>query len=146
MSPARTHYDSLKVTSDAPAEVVRAAYRVLAQRYHPDRNPGNPASAAVMALVNEAYRVLSDPELRQQYDLWLRSVEAVRNFEDISAAARSTGSAPGTSQRRNSGDENPEAPNTHNVPGSRSVDLDQMWDDFCGLFKHARSKTPKGRA
>ena len=34
-----THYDNLKVTRGAPAEVIRAAYKALSQRYHPDKNP-----------------------------------------------------------------------------------------------------------
>jgi DnaJ domain len=68
--PIHTHYDNLKVTRNAPAEVIRAAYRVLAQRYHPDLNP-SPDAARVMKLLNESYAVLSDPTRRAEHDAWI---------------------------------------------------------------------------
>lgn len=61
-------YHVLKVAPDAPIEVIRAAYRVLAARHHPDRSAGDPGAVARMQHVNEAYRVLSDPELRARHD------------------------------------------------------------------------------
>lgn len=64
----RTLYDRLKVAPDAPAEVIRAAYRALSQRHHPDRNPGDARAARTMQSLNEAYAVLSDPARRQAYD------------------------------------------------------------------------------
>ena len=57
----QTHYDTLKVSRDAPIEVIRAAYRVLSQKYHPDRHPADSAAADTMGLLNKAYEVLSDP-------------------------------------------------------------------------------------
>jgi curved DNA-binding protein CbpA len=48
--------------------VIRAAYRCLAQEYHPDKNPGNAEAAASMALINHAYSVLIDPVQRAKYD------------------------------------------------------------------------------
>jgi len=71
----RTHYDNLKVARDAPPEVIRAAYRALAQRHHPDRNPGNERAAKVMAIVNASYAVLSDPATRKAHDEWIASQE-----------------------------------------------------------------------
>lgn len=62
-----TLYDRLKVAPDAPPEVLRAAYKALAQKFHPDRN-ADPSATAMMALINEAFRVLSDPQLRLEYD------------------------------------------------------------------------------
>ena len=41
----KTHYDILKVSRDAPIEVIRAAYRVLSLMHHPDRHPEDPAAA-----------------------------------------------------------------------------------------------------
>ena len=52
---ARTHYHTLHIAPDAPETVIRAAYKTLAQTYHPDRNP-SPEAAAAMTAVNEAYR------------------------------------------------------------------------------------------
>lgn len=66
-----THYDNLKVTRNAPLEVIKAAYKILAQKHHPDLNPDNPDAARVMAIINAAYAVLSDPEKKRQYDLTL---------------------------------------------------------------------------
>ncbi|MFC0679642.1 J domain-containing protein [Lysobacter korlensis] len=67
-----THYTILKVASDAPIEVIRAAYRVLAARHHPDRCAGEPAALQRMQRINEAYRVLSDPSLRAEHDATLQ--------------------------------------------------------------------------
>jgi len=69
-----THYDILKITPDAPIEVIRAAYRVLSRKHHPDRNPEDPEAARSMALLNAAYAVLSDPRKRREYDERMRSV------------------------------------------------------------------------
>jgi DnaJ-class molecular chaperone len=67
---AANYYDILQVSQGAHPEGVRAAYRRLAQRYHPDKMPGNAAADAqrVMAALNEAYAVLSDPQQRARYD------------------------------------------------------------------------------
>jgi len=72
----RTHYDSLKIARDAPAEVVRAAYRALSLKYHPDRHAADPEATEMMALLNSAYDVLSDPEKRHEYDEWVKFVES----------------------------------------------------------------------
>jgi curved DNA-binding protein CbpA len=72
----RTHYDNLKVARDAPPEVIRAAYKSLSQKYHPDRNAGDPKASRTMAIINAAYRVLSDPDLRRKHDEWIRKIEA----------------------------------------------------------------------
>lgn len=61
-------YDVLEVSSTARLAVIRAAYRCLAQEYHPDRNLDNPDSGARMSLINCAYSALSDPLQRAQYD------------------------------------------------------------------------------
>ena len=64
----RTHYDSLKVTEDAPQEVIRAAYRALSLKHHPDKTGGNPRALYKMQALNEAYAVLSDARKRADYD------------------------------------------------------------------------------
>jgi DnaJ domain len=69
-----THYDNLKVTRGAPAEVIRAAYKALSQRYHPDKNP-SPDAQRIMRIINEAYRVLGDPDRRAAYDRELNERE-----------------------------------------------------------------------
>ncbi|MBY0436788.1 MAG: J domain-containing protein [Burkholderiales bacterium] len=68
-SAAKTHYDVLRVATDVSAEDLRAAYRTLSARYHPDRHPNHAdAAARLMASINVAYDVLSDPERRANYD------------------------------------------------------------------------------
>lgn len=70
-----TYYDVLRVERDAPPERVRAAYRKLAQKYHPDKMPGNANAARAMAAINAAYEVLSDAHRRAEHDLWIRRAE-----------------------------------------------------------------------
>lgn len=55
MTKLRTHYDNLKVARDAPDAVIRAAYKVLVQKYHPDKNPGDERAARVMKIINQSY-------------------------------------------------------------------------------------------
>lgn len=75
MSKLRTHYDNLKVARDAPDFVIRAAYRTLSQRYHPDKHPGDERAVRVMAIINQSYEVLSDPVRRRDHDAWIASEE-----------------------------------------------------------------------
>lgn len=75
MPTIRTHYDNLKVARNAPPEVIRAAYRVLAQKYHPDVNPDNPEAARIMSIINTANEVLSDPVKRREHDEWIERME-----------------------------------------------------------------------
>ncbi|MCD0280706.1 DnaJ domain-containing protein [Xanthomonas melonis] len=70
MTTFRTHYDNLKVSRDAPPEVIRAAYKTLSQKYHPDRN-GSPDAERIMRILNQAYGVLSDPDQRAEHDAWI---------------------------------------------------------------------------
>lgn len=65
-----SHYDNLKVARNAPPEVIRAAYKALSQKWHPDRN-GDPEAHRYMAIINAAYVVLSDPTKRKEHDDWL---------------------------------------------------------------------------
>lgn len=61
------HYETLQVSPRADAEVIEAAYRVLARRLHPDRNP-SPTATAAMAQLNAAWETLRDPVRRAAYD------------------------------------------------------------------------------
>ena len=60
-------YKTLQVDSEADPEVIQAAYRRLAQKFHPDVAPG-PEAAARMAAINRAWAVLRDPASRAAYD------------------------------------------------------------------------------
>jgi hypothetical protein len=75
MAKIHTHYDNLKVSRQAPQEVIRAAYKALSQKYHPDKNPGDEKASRIMAIVNTAYNVLSDPVRRKEHDEWIAAEE-----------------------------------------------------------------------
>lgn len=62
------HYQTLGVAKDATAEQIKAAYRRLARKYHPDVSREKDAQEKIKA-INEAYAVLGDPDKRQSYDL-----------------------------------------------------------------------------
>lgn len=70
-----THYDNLNVSRDAPQEVIEAAYRTLQKKYHPDQHQGSLQTAQRMILIERAYEVLSDPELRRAHDEWIAQEE-----------------------------------------------------------------------
>lgn len=76
MKKVHTHYDNLKVTRDAPPEVIRAAYKSLCHKFHPDRHAGSSRATQTFQLINTAYEVLSDPERRRQHDAWIARAEA----------------------------------------------------------------------
>lgn len=95
------HYDRLKVSHDAPPEVIRAAYRALATKLHPDRQGADTgpedAMHAQMAALNTAYEVLIDPKLRQDYDATLAPAYARLPVDDPhSAYAEPSTQAPNT--------------------------------------------------
>ena len=63
------HYSTLGVLPDAEDIVITAAFRALAQRYHPDRWKGDSAEAhRRMSEINAAYQVLGDKKRRADYD------------------------------------------------------------------------------
>jgi len=70
-----TYYEQLGVARNAPDEVIRGAYKALAQKNHPDKNINNPAATAVMQSINLANDVLSDPQKRAEYDAQLEYQE-----------------------------------------------------------------------
>jgi len=75
MGKIHTHYDNLKVARGAPQEVIRAAYKALSQKYHPDKNFGDEKAARIMAIVNTAYDTLADPQRRKEHDDWIAQEE-----------------------------------------------------------------------
>ena len=64
----RDYYEILGVSRTATAEDIKKAYRQIALKYHPDKNPNNPAAEEKFKEAAEAYEVLSNPEKRQKYD------------------------------------------------------------------------------
>ena len=70
MSPEqeRDYYDVLGVSRDASVDEIKKAYRVLAVKYHPDRNPGDAEAEEMFKEASQAYAVLSDSEKRARFD------------------------------------------------------------------------------
>lgn len=64
----RDYYEVLGVGKNASGEEIKRAYRRMAMKYHPDKNPGDKQAEAKFKECAEAYEVLSDPEKRQRYD------------------------------------------------------------------------------
>jgi molecular chaperone DnaJ len=64
----KDYYDLLEVSRTSTPEEIKKAYRKLAMKYHPDKNPGDKASEEKFKEVSEAYEVLADPKSKAQYD------------------------------------------------------------------------------
>jgi curved DNA-binding protein CbpA len=95
----RTHYESLHVTEDAPEEVIRASYRALCLKHHPDTAGDTPRSKRRMQIINDAHAVLSDEAQRAAYDLVLRQARNPQPTAAPRAATVPAGAGPLVSRR-----------------------------------------------
>lgn len=68
MANKRDYYEVLGVSKDASEDEIKKAYRKIAIKYHPDRNPGDKVAEEKFKEAAEAYDVLHDPQKKQQYD------------------------------------------------------------------------------
>jgi molecular chaperone DnaJ len=84
-------YKVLGVKKDATADEIKKAYRTLARKHHPDKNPDNAAAEARFKEVSEAYDVLSDPKTRKEYD----EARALFGSGGFRFPGGTTGGAPG---------------------------------------------------
>ncbi|MFY9580175.1 MAG: molecular chaperone DnaJ [Gaiellaceae bacterium] len=112
-----TLYDTLGVKKGSSADEVKKAYRKLAAKYHPDKNPGDATAEEKFKEVQNAYDVLSDPEKRKQYD----------RFGDANGR---TGFDPGN----------------YNFGGGGNFtinDLGDLGDIFGGLFNRGGTRTQR---
>lgn len=91
------HYEVLEISDDASPAEIKAAFRRLAKKLHPDKQPGEDAAAQFQALT-KAYEVLSDPERRKHFD-WLRAHKGGASIRSERAPERSEPEAPPTSPR-----------------------------------------------
>ena len=64
----KDYYELLEISKDASGDEIKAAFRKLAMKYHPDRNPGNKEAEQKFKEINEAYEVLKDDQKRAAYD------------------------------------------------------------------------------
>lgn len=106
MQKIHTHYDNLRVARNAPLEIIRAAYRTLSQKYHPDRNPGNDEAARIMAIINASYDALSNPATREAHDLWIIEQEQMAtrfNYQRARGSAQTETIATGQQEKSRGG-------------------------------------------
>src|SRR3569623_2534787 len=68
MSTKRCYYETLEVAKGADGTVLKSAYRKLAKKFHPDKNPGDHTAEIKFKEINEAYDVLKDDQKRAAYD------------------------------------------------------------------------------
>ena len=64
----RDYYDVLGLDRGASEDEIKKAFRSLARKYHPDKNPGDDQSEAMFKEVQEAYAIFSNPDERRKYD------------------------------------------------------------------------------
>lgn len=80
------YYSILGITRSADDTEIKKAYKKMAMKYHPDRNPGDKTAESKFKLVGEAYEVLSDPEKKRNYDQYGHSNNHFsENFSQSSA-------------------------------------------------------------
>ncbi len=79
--PDLNYYDLLQVSPKAETEIIEAAYRKLALRYHPDHN-SSPQATGMMQALNAAYATLKDPQRRADYDTAL--TRGFASYDDLS--------------------------------------------------------------
>ncbi len=83
----KDYYKILGVDKNATQEEIKRAYRKLAMKYHPDRNPGDKSAEEKFKEITEANEVLSDPEKRKKYDTlganWKQYQHAGGGFDDF---------------------------------------------------------------
>jgi len=89
----KNYYIVLGVKSTAGIEEIKAAFRELAKKYHPDKNPGNKAAEEYFKEIQEAYMVLSNPEKKRNYDLKMMYGAAPKSKAQNTAHGRYTGNA-----------------------------------------------------
>lgn len=90
MAAERDYYDILGVSKTASADEIKSAYRKLAMKYHPDRNPDNKEAEEKFKEAARAYEVVCDPQKRAQYDQFghagvggMSGGDAGMNMDDI---------------------------------------------------------------
>jgi len=144
MATKRDYYEVLGVAKDATTEQIKAAYRKLALKYHPDRNPDNKEAEEKFKEAAEAYQTISDTEKRKRYDQFGHNAESMggmggagnmdmndifENFGDIFGDLFGGGNARSSRRRANAG---PEPKRGHDLYKDVSISLK---DSYLGL-KH----------
>src|SRR3990172_1039003 len=83
---AKSYYETLGLKRDASQKEIKAAYRRLARKHHPDVNPGDAGAEGRFKEINRAFEVLSDADKRAKYDRYGESWEQAEAFQRAHAA------------------------------------------------------------
>jgi molecular chaperone DnaJ len=86
---AKDYYGILGLSKTATEKEIKAAFRKLARKFHPDVNPGNKSAEGKFKELNEAYEVLSDPEKRRKYDQYGEQWQHADRFSGAGTAGSS---------------------------------------------------------
>jgi curved DNA-binding protein len=95
---AKDYYSILGVNKNASNEEIKKAFRKLAVKFHPDKNPGDKQSEEKFKELNEAYEVLSDPENRKKYDRFGENWNRFDEAQHADARRQHQRSSPGGEQ------------------------------------------------
>ena len=107
MTLQRNHYEILGVSPTATTDQIKKKYRELARKFHPDVVKDKALGQKIFTQVNQAYRVLGDPERRAQYDTTLRADRDASAPAPTGPAGRPAPAPPGPSVRRAGGQARP---------------------------------------
>lgn len=133
----KDYYQILGVSKTASTDEIKKAYRKLAVKYHPDKNPGNKQMEEKFKEINEANEVLSDPEKRKKYDTL---GENWKNYERTGGNANDFDWSRYAGQRKSSG--RSASGYEFEFGGSGFSDFFEQF--FGGSFDTARKRTAKG--
>lgn len=125
MSLQRTHYEVLGVPSAATTDEIKRQYRVLAHKFHPDKVEDKALGQKVFTQINQAYRVLSDPEKRAVYDNTLFA-EKVAARSSGAASAATSGSASAASRPTPTSPPATPVPSPFAAPAPSSANVTRM--------------------
>nr|WP_314752888.1 DnaJ domain-containing protein [uncultured Capnocytophaga sp.] len=112
----KDYYEVLGLTTEAPTEEIRIAYRKLAKANHPDKHKGDPAYVEKFKDIQEAYDVLSDAEKRKEYDAQLARQKSY-NKKDAkkSTANKKSDKSSNDNAQQQSQTEQPEQPRPEEI-------------------------------
>lgn len=134
MTPDTDLYAILGLSPSASQEQLRAQYRELVRKYHPDLHPGDANAAAMMERVNGAYDVLGNPEERRQYD-----AEISAGLRDTGQSAERPAYGNAASGTRPQSAWNPQWENTSGDPRERQAEAEARWESM-----HAQEQAEQG--
>jgi curved DNA-binding protein len=92
------YYKTLGVNKNATADEIKAAYRKLARKHHPDLNPNDKEANKKFQQINEANEVLGDPDKRKKYDQYGKDWQHAEAFEKAQQEAGARGGRRGAGQ------------------------------------------------